>query len=159
MGGIYMANNVEDSCCVWDCTLQADDIDGTEVIGSLGDVEHLRDMLPGEPQVMKANTVYWITDRTPHESLPLKEDAYRQYIRLVTSEVSLWFEEHSTKNPLGVVPDPEITVIVKGSKFENNFALLDLKCPLEDMGDIDQGGCCTGIRNILHCTGSPKWYR
>ena len=118
-------------CYVWDCTLQADNIDGTEVIGSLGDVEHLRDMLPGEPQMMKAKTVYWITDRTPHESLPLKEDAYCQYIRLVTSKVSLWFEEHSTKNPLGVVPDPEITAIVKGSKFEDKFALLGLKSPLE----------------------------
>ena len=151
-----MANNVEDSCCVWDCTLQADEVDGTEVIGSLGDVEHLRDILPGEPQMMRANTVYWITDRTPHESLPLKVDAYRQYIRLVTSEVSLWFEEHSTKNPLGVVPDPEITTIVKGSKFEDNFALLDLKSPLEEMGDIEQGGCCTGSRNILNCIGSPE---
>ena len=56
----------------------------------------------------------------------------------MTSEVSLWFEEHSTKNPLGVVPDPEITAIVKGSKFEDNFALLDLKSPFkEDTGEME----------------------
>ena len=47
----------------------------------------------------------------------LTEGAYRQYFRLVTSEVSLWFEDHSTKNPLGLVPDPNITKTVKGSKF------------------------------------------
>ena len=73
---------------------------------------------PGKKRIMKPNCMYWITDRTPHESLPLKEETYRQYFRLVTHQVSLWFEDHSTKNPLGLVPDPKITKIVKGSKFE-----------------------------------------
>ena len=123
-----MASNIEDSCQVWNCALQSG-ADGSEIIGNLGDVEHLRDVLPGPPELLQANHVYWITDRTPHESLPLKEGTYGQFFRFVTSEVSLWFEEHSTKNPLGVVPDPRKTVIVKGSKFENNFALLDLKAP------------------------------
>ena len=48
----------------------------------------------------------------------------RQFFRLVTSEVSLWFEEHSTKNPPGVVPDPNITKIVKGSKFNKGEAYI-----------------------------------
>ena len=47
--------------------------------------------------------------RTPHESLPLKRKKFRQFFRVVTSRVSLWYRDHSTANPLGVVPDPAIT--------------------------------------------------
>ena len=88
---------------------------------------------------MDANTLYWITDRTPHESLPLTAGTYRQYVRVVTSEVSLWFEEHSTKNPLGVVPDPSITKVVKGSKFVDNLSLLlDMDPAKEAPGELDE---------------------
>ena len=117
-GGIFMASNVANSCRIWDCQIMDDNC-----IGHLGDIEHLRSLLP-ESEVMKPNCLYWLTDRTPHESLPLKKRTYRQFFRLVTSEVSLWFEEHSTKNPLGVVPDPKITKIVKGSKFNKGEAYI-----------------------------------
>ena len=117
-GGIFMASNVEDSCRVWDCQIMDDNC-----IGHLGDIEHLRSLLP-ESEVMEPNCLYWLTDRTPHESLPLKNKTHRQFFRLVTSEVSLWFEEHSTKNPLGVVPDPKITKVVKGSKFNKGEAYI-----------------------------------
>ena len=111
-GGIYMASNVSDSCRIYNCEIMND-----ALIGELGDIEHLRGYLP-EGETMKKNSIYWLTDRTPHESLPLKKGKNRQFFRLVTSEVSLWYEDHSTKNPLGVVPDHEITRIVKGSKFD-----------------------------------------
>ncbi|XP_065069061.1 uncharacterized protein LOC135694308 [Rhopilema esculentum] len=111
-GGIFMASNVKDSCRIWDCQISDD-----RLIGKLGDIEYLREFLPNS-EVMKENHLYWLTDRTPHESLCLKKGKYRQYFRLVTSQVSIWFEEHSTKNPLGVVPDPKITKIVGGSKFD-----------------------------------------
>ena len=109
-GGIYIASNVPDSTMVWNCA-----VDG-EVIGQHGDIEHLRSAL-GEGEVMRPGQVYWITDRTPHESLPLKEKTMRQFFRIVTSEVSFWFRDHSTPNPLGVMPDPEVTQIVSGDKF------------------------------------------
>ena len=116
-GGIYMASNIDNSCEVWNSQVLCDKNDeNMEIIGKHGDIEHLRSYL-GPSTVMMPNTMYWITDRTPHESLPLKNAAYRQYFRLVTHQVSLWFEDHSTKNPLGVLPDPNITKIVKGSKF------------------------------------------
>ena len=67
---------------------------------------------------MEANDIYWLTDRTPHEALPMKESGYRQYVRIVTSDVSVWHEDHSTPNPNGVVPDPAVTKIIKGSKFQ-----------------------------------------
>ena len=86
--------------------------------GQLGNIEHLRRLLPSSlAETTKANQMYWMTDRTPHESLPVKEDTFRQFFRLVTSRVSLWYEEHSTPNPLGVTPDPDVTKIVRGNKF------------------------------------------
>ena len=137
IGGIYMASNISDSCEVWDCRVLQDE-KGEEIIGNLGDVEHLREYLP-KHETMAENEMYWITDRTPHESLPMVKGTYRQYFRLVTSEVSIWFEEHSTKNPLGVVPDPAITKIVKGSKFgKNNLLLLDLEPDTTPPGKEDQ---------------------
>ncbi len=67
---------------------------------------------------MEANRMYWMTDRTPHEWLPLKTTTYCQFFRLVTSQVGLWFADHSTPNPNGVKPDPKITKIVEGNKFD-----------------------------------------
>ena len=50
-----------------------------------------------------------MSDVTPHESVPFAEAAHRQYFRLVTSSVSVWYAKHSTANPLGCQPDPSIT--------------------------------------------------
>ena len=55
--------------------------------------------------------------RTPHESLALPEGTYRQFFRLVTSQVSFWYKNHSTENPLGVRPDTTVTKVVVGDKF------------------------------------------
>ena len=86
------------------------------MIGQHGDIEHLRSALgPGE--VMRPGQVYWITDKTPHESLPLDKKTMRQFFRIVTSEVSFWFSDHSTPSPLGVTPDPRVTKTVRGDKF------------------------------------------
>jgi len=110
-GGIYIASNISSSCKAWDCLVD------TNTVNRLGDVEHLRGVLPGEGVELEAGQLYWFTDRTPHESVPLKQAAFRQFFRLVTSQVSLWYSDHSTPNPLGVVPDPAITKIVRGDKF------------------------------------------
>ena len=116
-GGIYLASTIRNSCKLWDCQVIPDEEEGRDIIGKFGDIEHLRKYIgPGE--VMEENMMYWITDLTPHESLPLETRTYRQWFRLVTSRVSLWFQDHSTPNPLGIVPDPKITKIVKGSKFD-----------------------------------------
>ena len=118
-GGIYMASNVENSCRVWNCQIQRPEVDSLDIVGKHGDVEHLREWLSEKSEVMVANRIYWITDRTPHESLPLAKGTYRQFFRLVTSLLGVWFQDHSTKNPNGVVPDPKITKIVEGSKFDH----------------------------------------
>lgn len=116
--GIYMASNVDDSCEIYNCEIMDDSL-----IGEHGDIEHLRGYLP-PGHVLQGNCIYWLTDRTPHESLPLKKSMRRQFFRLVTSKVSLWYEDHSTKNPLGVEPDSEKTKIVKGSKFDKKGVVI-----------------------------------
>ena len=117
-GGIYMASNVSDSCKLYNCEIMND-----KLIGELGDIEHLREFMP-KGEVMEKDSLYWFTDRTPHEALPLKGREHRQFFHLVTSQVSLWYIDHSTKNPLGVMPDPKITKIVKGSKFDKEGVIL-----------------------------------
>ena len=55
--------------------------------------------------------VYWITDRTPLEAIRTdnQDSIQGQFFQIVTSEVSLWLKDHYTENPLGIVPNPEIT--------------------------------------------------
>lgn len=104
--GMYIASNVADSCMIWDCRV--------EIPGELGDCEHLRDMM-GEGQMLKENNLYWLSDATPHEALPMKVDGYRQFFRWVGDEVAVWYEQHSTRNPLGIEPRGRI---VTENKFE-----------------------------------------
>jgi len=115
--GIYMASNVDHTCAAWNCRI--DEQDEANVIGKNGNLEHLRAVLPNNKKhLLKAHKLYWMTDRTPHEALPMKSDGWRQFFRLVSSRLSIWYEQHSTKNPIGVVPDPRITQISKVNKFE-----------------------------------------
>ena len=83
-------------------------------------MEHLRsafDALDIKCHELKGGQLYWITDRTPHESMIMETGGQRQFFRIVTSQVSLWYKDHSTPNPLGVTPDPNVTKIVVGNKF------------------------------------------
>eukprot|EP01084_Bolivina_argentea_P005809 10961_1 len=114
--GIYIASSISESCAVWPCKIVP--YNKKEIIGTLGDVEHLKSFLP-KKTILQKNCVYWITDRTPHESLILSSDkkVYRQFFRLVTHKLSRWHEAHCTKNPNGLLPNPKITHIVKENKF------------------------------------------
>ena len=104
-----MASNVSDSCRVWDVQIDKTE-EAKEVIGHLGDIEHLRAWL-GEGETLQAGQVVWITDTTPHESLPMKSDTYRQFFRLVIGEVAIWYAHHSTANRLGIVPSSNTRII------------------------------------------------
>ena len=56
-----------------------------------------------------------MTDRTPHESLPMAAGTRRQYFRLVAGPVSVWYSEHSDANPdTRYKPEAEI---IHGNKF------------------------------------------
>ena len=105
--GLYMASTVMGSCRAYDY--------GVKVTGDMGDCEYLREDIERDalPVTMQANRLYWLTDRCPHESLPLNQATHRQWFRLVTHKVDLWYADHSTHNSL-VQPDCRI---VTGDKF------------------------------------------
>ena len=86
-------------------------------IASIGDCESLRGVL-GPSYILKPCQWYWLTDTTPHESLPLSRSAYRQYIRVVTGEISIWYSQHNTANPTGITPGRGC-VIYHGNKFDS----------------------------------------
>ena len=108
-----MCSSIPKSTLYYDCEVKARNV-GT-VVGRLGDVSYLRPLC-GRGFYNNAGEIYWITDRTPHEGVPLAADTYRQFFRLVTTEVSVWYEEHSAENPTGVQPGEGVRII-KGSKF------------------------------------------
>jgi hypothetical protein len=103
--GVYMAST-DGSCRVWNSVSSAGEVD-----------EHGGLLAPpsGDSQTMLPSTLYWMTDRTPHESLPVSSSRYRQFFRLVSDEVSVWWAQHSTANPLGVQPGCRV---LTHSKFE-----------------------------------------
>lgn len=105
-GGLYLASTVGESCRAWNIHI--------EQTGPMGNCEHLRPVLDLQPSVtMQAHALYWMTDSCPHESLPMAGGVFRQWFRLVTHEVDLWYEKHSTANPLGIIPPCEIIGVDK----------------------------------------------
>eukprot|EP01084_Bolivina_argentea_P114341 203587_1 len=118
--GIFMGSNISNTCVAWNCKIvDRDDKPDTMVMDSLGSLEHLKCLMPNDQKyLLDGGKLYWMTDRTPHEALPMKQDAWRQFFRLVSSSLGVWYENHSTKNPYGIVVDKKITKIVKGNKFK-----------------------------------------
>jgi len=133
-GGIFMASNVDNSCNVYDLQVPPEvvgpggdlehlrpTLDSVFVppaqpryrqTNSMGDVmpigpanwEFDLGQLVEHPISLQKGELYWITDRTPHESVPLKHSQSRSFFRLVTSGIDMWYSKHSTPNPLGTQP-------------------------------------------------------
>lgn len=121
IGGIFMGSTVLDTCQIYNAKIK----DPEQIVGKLGCVESFRDALDAlcrsdrlEKRTLTAREIVWFTDLTPHESLPVREKVFRQYFRLVTSDISLWYSQHSTPNPCGTaVPTGKVTVINE-NKFD-----------------------------------------
>jgi hypothetical protein len=65
-----------------------------------GDIGHLADQYPYDKAVfMKTGEVHKIGILTPHESIPVKENTFRQFLRIVSSGVH-GRESYFTVNPL-----------------------------------------------------------
>ncbi|KXS18082.1 hypothetical protein M427DRAFT_53930 [Gonapodya prolifera JEL478] len=90
------------------------------MVDAHGSIKGYRHLL-GDPIELDAGEVCWITDKTPHESLPLRRKrpgqkfSFRQFFRLVTGPVDVWFSKHNTPSPFGVLPDCVVTDV---DKFE-----------------------------------------
>jgi len=110
VGGIYLASTVAGSTRLWNAR-----VDDPGLIGPLGDVGHLTDRF-GDHTDLDAGELCWLTDRTPHMPLPLNCPTHRQFFRLVTEGVNVWYAKHSTPNPLGIVP-PDNVRIIEEDKF------------------------------------------
>ena len=76
------------------------------------------------PIDIQAGELFWMTDRTPHESLPLPDGGARQFFRLVTSNIDTWYAQHSTPNPLGILPEAKV---VTYDKFTGRERAVDSK--------------------------------
>lgn len=89
---ILLANNLDGSCAVWDALHEDTTLDG--------DIGHAADEYPYESAVlMRAGEVHKIGIFTPHESLPVKQDFQRQFLRIVSAGVH-GREPYFTQNPL-----------------------------------------------------------
>jgi hypothetical protein len=89
---ILLANNLDDSCAVWNTVHEDTTLDG--------DIGHAANQYPYvDATLMKAGEVHKIGILTPHESLPVKTDFKRQFLRIVSSGVH-GREPYFTQNPL-----------------------------------------------------------
>jgi len=89
---IFLANNVDNSCALWE-----KDCENTSLDGDIGDkaTEY-----PYEEAVyMQAGEVHRIGILTPHESMPIKNNVNRQFLRIISSGVH-GREPYFTENPL-----------------------------------------------------------
>lgn len=89
---IILANSIDDSCAIWNSTHENTSDDG--------DIGHAANEYPYDDAIfLKAGEVHEIGILTPHESLPVKEDCNRQFLRIISSGV-YGREEYFTRNPL-----------------------------------------------------------
>ncbi len=119
--GIYVASNLPNTTAVYGSLVK----NPAKFCGRHGSLEGFRSAC-GSRALVGANELVWLTDRTPHESLPMSQGGYRQFFRVVAGDVNVWWADHSTSNPAidwhhfaqahqhGRGP-----TIVYGSKFDN----------------------------------------
>jgi len=89
---ILLANNLDDSCAVWDAEHENTSPDG--------DIGYMADLYPySNATFIKSGEVHKIGIFTPHESMPAEHDFNRQFLRIVSSGVH-GREEYFTENEL-----------------------------------------------------------
>lgn len=106
--GIYIASS-DGTCNIYDTYVSNKNVDKHG--GTLKESVQNTKCVSAKP-----STMYWITDRTPHESIPVKETTNRQFFRLVSEDIHAWYKKHSTPNPLGIEPKCPIVDVDKFAK-------------------------------------------
>lgn len=87
---ILLANNLDDSCAVWNTEHENTSKDG--------DIGNFSELYPyNEATFMKSGDVHQIGILTPHESLPVEQTFDRQFLRIISSGV-YGREPYFTKN-------------------------------------------------------------
>jgi hypothetical protein len=115
-GGIYVASNVAASTIFYDVEVKSSEV--LNVVKADGGIDHLKSLF-GRGILNEANDIYWMNDRVPHAGVvaEMEEGQVRQFFRLVAGGVSLWFDEHSTKNEK--VTLPENVQVIRGKKAQH----------------------------------------
>ena len=114
-----MAPSVADISEVWDAPVDsrvpgiADHHDGCE---------HLRGLIRQGTNLESGEIM--MTDCTPREALPQKENGYRQFLRVVMPCVSHWYADHSTGNPKVALPSS--VTVVQRNKFVRSLSELEI---------------------------------
>ena len=163
LGGIFMASNVSGTTAVWNASVNNPD---GSIIGAHGNIERLRPLLGPPARILRAGELIWMTDRTPHESLPVpcksnETPPRRQYFRLVIGTVSAWFADHSTPNPLGHLP-PDSVRIVHGDKFSLHRelnTLYPLKGRYGNAEKVSKAREVQALRSLLYDCGLGHLYQ
>mmetsp|Transcript_88010 Transcript_88010/g.249340 ORF Transcript_88010/g.249340 Transcript_88010/m.249340 type:complete len:360 (-) Transcript_88010:124-1203(-) len=150
--GIYMASSLPETCRLWHARVK----DPEASVGHLGDIEHLRRTLGGGT-FATAGDLVWLTDCTPHESVPLRREGWRQFFRLVTSPVEVWYEQHSTRNRLGVEP---AAVVLQHNKFadEGMDAPQDSMEPSTIQSEVGLPSAGAVAASNLQLAWNLRWY-
>lgn len=67
-----------------------------------GECDHLLDQAKNESEIiLKPNRLYWMGGLCVHESMPVKEDVQRTFVRVTMPNKNPWFDGF-TLNPLGI---------------------------------------------------------
>jgi len=94
---ILLANNLDDSCAIWNATHEETSDDG--------DLGHVAEMYPYTNAIlMKRGEIRQIGILTPHESLPVNNTVRRQFLRIIGSGVhgrEPYFTENSCLGAIG----------------------------------------------------------
>lgn len=127
-GGLFMAFNQENTCKIWNyprsssnithsssnplrttysCSARSPSFVNNSIIDHEDCSHHVDEM--GEPTMMKANHLYWVTNCTPHEVLGLNRTAYHQWFCLIP-HICTWYSADYTHNSLGISPPSEVLI-------------------------------------------------
>ena len=106
--GMYIASSVDDMAKIYPYHIENPD----KLTDKHGGIDHYRECIQ-DGEFVKNGCIYWLTDKTPHESLPNTNDKpiYRQFFRLVMGPIDVWYSHHNTPNPLGVQPSEGVTIL------------------------------------------------
>lgn len=105
--GIFVASTAAGTTAVYPALVERPE----EVCDASGGLPEAARPLLGEPRLLGAGELCWMTDRTPHEARPDPAGGGRprQFFRLVVGRISAWYARHSTPNPMGVPPDAPVS--------------------------------------------------
>lgn len=88
-------------CRAWEGTFEAE-------LGPDGEFENVAPQLIGKKEItLQPSTLYWMGAHTVHESMPMPQDTFRQFVRISLPSDAPWFDG-CTPNPLGIKPTGQI---------------------------------------------------